>query len=51
MIDSKLDVIATNAEFEGIQIGSSDLDLLAPYWAVAKYDEDVRLHRAEIIAQ
>lgn len=34
------DVIATDADFNGVEIGNTPLDLLALYWALALYDEE-----------
>ncbi len=49
MINSKLDVIGTNADFEGINIGKTDLELLALYWALVRYDEDIRSGAGRIV--
>ncbi len=49
MSDQNLDIIAANADFEDVVVGKTDRDLLALYFAVAKYDEDIRCGRAKIV--
>lgn len=36
------DVAATEADFNGVSVGRTSLQLLALYWALAKYDPDIR---------